>query len=390
MSAKKDIIVPHSAPQPKEPRHTRYTEPSGAQKIVRMPGPFEMHRGGVLPEVQIAYETWGHLTPAGDNVVLVFTGLSPSTHAASSAEDPKPGWWEYMIGPGKPIDTERYFVICVNSLGGCFGSTGPCSIDPRTGRPYNLSFPELSVEDIAHAGREAVRALGIERIHTVVGPSLGGMAALAYSILYPEEVGSLVTISAAAHAQPFAIAIRSLQREIIRKDPAWNAGNYHRDAEPQEGMRLARKLGLMSYRSAEEWMHRFGRNRVPGDNAWREPFGAEFQIESYLEHNAQKFTGTFDANTYLYLSRAMDWFDVSEHGQSLEDALGRIQARRILIIGVESDFLFPVHQQREIAELLEKAGRDVRFAALPSVEGHDAFLVDRDNFAPIVGEFLAG
>jgi homoserine O-acetyltransferase len=361
-----------------------------AAERVRLPGSFAMHRGGVLEQVEIACERWGVLTPAGDNAVLVFTGLSPGTHASSSSADPRPGWWEYMIGPGKPIDTSRFHVVCVNSLGSCFGSTGPASIDPRTGQPYGPDFPALSVEDIARASHETLRALGIGRVRAVVGPSLGGMSALAYGILYPDEVDDLVLISAACHAEPFAIAIHSLQREIIRSDPAWHGGRYERDAAPVSGMRLARKLGLLSYRSAAEWQERFARKRVMPPRTDQGMEAPEFQVESYLDHNAGKFAGDFDANSYLSLSHAMDWFDVADHGGSVEAGLARVGARRSLVIGVESDWLFPPQQQRRLADGLRQSGRVAECVLLPSVQGHDAFLVDEARFAPVVGEFLAG
>ena len=369
--------------------HTPPTHVPPATRLVALPGPFRMRRGGTLPLVHIACERWGELAPSRDNVVLLFTGLSPSAHAASSPEDPTPGWWEYMVGPGRPIDTRRWHVVCVNSLGSCFGSTGPASPDPRTGEPYRLRFPELSIEDIARSAREALRVLGIERVHTVVGASLGGMAALAYAMEFPDEVERLVAISAAARATPFAIAIRSLQREIIRSDPAWRGGDYPPGQGPRVGMRLARKLGLMSYRSAQEWLARFGRERLPEADAAREPFGPEFQIESYLEHNARKFVEHFDANCYLYLSRSMDLFDAAEHGAgSVERALARVRARRALVVGVETDFLFPLFQQEELAEGLRAAGCEVRFEALPSIQGHDAFLVDEARFAPVVARLM--
>ncbi|MEJ2645301.1 MAG: homoserine O-acetyltransferase [Gammaproteobacteria bacterium] len=356
--------------------------------FVRLPEVFSMHRGGELHQARIAYETWGRLSPRRDNALLLFTGLSPSAHAASNAGDPTPGWWEYMIGRGRPIDTDRHYVICVNSLGSCFGSTGPASEDPRTGERYGLDFPELAVEDIARAAHEVVGALGIERLDGVIGASLGGMSALAYSVLYAGGVERLAVLCSAPRAAPFAIAIRSLQREIIRSDPAWKGGRYAPDQQPLTGMRMARKLGLMSYRSADEWEQRFGRERVDAALPFREPFGVEFQVESYLDANARKFIGHFDANAYLYLSRAMDWFDLGEHGGSLEHALGRIGAERCLVVSVESDFLFPLHQQQELADLLRRAGRDVQFAVLPSIQGHDSFLVDKERFAAVVGEFF--
>lgn len=356
---------------------------------VSLPGPFHMRHGGVLPQVEIVYETWGTLSPAKDNVLLILTGLSPGAHAASSAEDPTPGWWEAMVGPGHAIDTERFYVVCVNSLGSCHGSTGAASLDPRTGRPYGMTFPVLGIEDIATAAREALRALGLTRLRALVGPSLGGMSALAYAILFPEEVGALVTISSAARARPFAIAIRSLQREAIRSDPLWNGGEYE-GAGPVTGLRLARKLGLITYRSAQEWRQRFGRERVDVRDDKDGAFGVEFEVEAYLESHARKFVGSFDANCYLYLSRSMDIFDAADHGHgSVEAALATVQAADALVIGVETDFLFPLDQQEEIATLLRRAGRRVRFAPLASIQGHDSFLVDFDRFAPVIAEFLA-
>lgn len=359
-----------------------------ATRLVHLPGPLRMHRGGELPEARIAFETWGRLAAARDNAILIFTGLSPSAHAASSAEDPQHGWWEYMIGPGRPIDTDRFYVICINSLGSCFGSTGPASVDPRSGETYRLRFPELSIEDIAAGGRAVAQTLGIPRLHTVLGPSMGGMAALAYALLYPEEVENLVLLCTAVHALPFAIAVRSLQREVLRSDPAWSGGDYPPDREPYEGMRLARKLGLMSYRSASEWDQRFGREPVKGDRP-SQSFGIEFQVESYLEANARKFIGSFDANCYLYLSRSMDWFDVADHGGTVEAGLSRIEAARTLVIGVETDILFPLRQQKEIVDVLRELGREVHLETLSSLQGHDAFLVDEERFAPVLRRFLS-
>src|SRR6201997_4484835 len=218
-----------------------------------MPDPFPRWRGGALHGARIAYETWGTLNSARDNALLLFTGLSPSAHATSSHEDPSEGWWQRMVGPGLAIDTDYFFVICVNSLGSCFGSTGPASNDPATGKPYRLAFPDLSVEDIARAGYETVRTLGIERLDTVMGPSLGGMVVLAYAAMFPGAARRLVCISGTAAAAPFAIAVRSIQRECITSDPAWAGGNYALEQPPAAGQRLARKLGTVTYRSAAEW-----------------------------------------------------------------------------------------------------------------------------------------
>jgi homoserine O-acetyltransferase len=253
-----------------------------------------------------------------------------------------------------------------------------------------MRFPVLTIEDIATAAHAAVRALGIPRLRAVVGPSLGGMTALAYAILFPRDLDALVVISGAARATPFAIAIRSLQREAIRSDPGWRGGDYPEGGGPVTGMRLARKLGLITYRSAREWRERFGRGRVEVKVPGEGPFGVEFEVEAYLEMHAAKFVGTFDANSYLYLSRAMDLFDAAEHGGSVEAALARVEARRSLVIGVETDFLFPLDQQEELGAGLRKAGRDVRLEVLPSIQGHDSFLIDMDRFCPVIADFLSG
>ncbi|RZA15222.1 MAG: alpha/beta fold hydrolase, partial [Lysobacteraceae bacterium] len=217
-----------------------------------LPSPFPMKRGGSLRDARVAYETWGTLDAAHGNAILILTGLSPDAHAATSPDNPAPGWWEWMIGPGKPIDTDRWFVVCVNALGSCKGSTGPASIDPASGEPYRLDFPELSVEDGAEAAAVVVRRLGIERLACVVGNSMGGMVALALLALHPGIARAHVNICGAARALPFSIAIRSLQREAIRLDPNWNDGRYSDDAYPESGMRMARKLGVITYRSALE------------------------------------------------------------------------------------------------------------------------------------------
>jgi homoserine O-acetyltransferase len=360
-----------------------------ATRFAELDGPLRLFKGGTLERPIVAYESWGRLNEARDNTVLIFTGLSPSAHAASSSADPKPGWWESMIGEGKPIDTQRFFVVCVNSLGSPFGSTNPTSLDPRTGSPYGIHFPEISVEDIAAAGREALRTLGIERVACLIGPSLGGMVVLAYSAQYPDEVANLLSISGAARASPFAIALRSLQREMVRSDPAWRGGNYEAGRGPRLGLRLARKLGTITYRSAEEWQQRFGRRRVPDAAGLAGDFRPQFEVEAYLDHQAQRFAELFDANAYLYLSRAMDQFDLADHGGgSLAAAFGKFRAKRSLVIGVDSDMLFTIDQQREIADHLRAAGNSVDFLAFPSLQGHDAFLVDLPRFQPAIADFL--
>ena len=367
-------------------------------RYIDLPSPFPMKRGGELHGARMAYETWGTLNPGRDNAILVVPGLSPDAHAAANAANPAPGWWEAMLGPGKPIDTDRWFVICVNSLGSCKGSTGPASINPDTGAPYRLDFPQLSIEDGANAAAHVVRELGIDQLACVIGNSMGGMAALALLVRHPGIARSHVNISGAAKALPFSIAIRSLQREAIRLDPSWNDGGYDDASYPDSGMRMARKMGVITYRSALDWDGRFGRVRLDSDRADDEPFGLEFEVESYLEGHARRFVRNFDPNCYLYLSRSMDWFDLGDYcahrsgdGEGNTRAgLASIRIDKALAIGAATDILFPLQQQREIADGLRAGGADARFLALDSPQGHDAFLVDFDRFGPAVREFLDG
>ena len=362
-----------------------------ARRFARLPDPFPMWRGGELRGAQVAYETWGELDSSRSNAVLLFTGLSPPAHAASSRGDPSEGWWEAMLGPGRAIDTDRWFVVCVNSIGSCFGSTGPASIDPSTGEPYRLRFPELSLEDIARGGFEVLRSLGVGRADTVIGPSLGGMVALAFAAQFPRAARRLVCISATTAAAPFAIALRSVQREAIVSDPAWRDGNYDASAPPVDGLRIARKLGTVTYRSAIEWRERFARKPFLATPGIRKvPFAADFAVQSYLEAQAQRFVRVFDANCYLYLSRAMDLFDLAAHRGSPRDALAPAALEQALVIGVESDMLFPLHEQRALADALESAGVSTRLVPLASVEGHDSFLVDIPRFNRAIRSFLNG
>ena len=360
-----------------------------ARKFARLPDPFPMYRGGQLHEAVVAYETWGKLNEARDNAILLFTGLSPSAHAAASSEDSTQGWWEGMVGPGLAIDSNRYCVICVNSLGSCFGSTGAASINPATGAAYRLSFPELSVEDIARAGYETLRSLKIERANTIIGPSLGGMSVLAFAAQFPRAARRLISISGSAAASPFAIALRSIQREAILRDPDWRGGAYTDEQPPATGMRIARKLGMMTYRSAHEWRERFARlPATPTEPPEVGPFAPEFAIQSYLEVHARKFVRAFDPNCYLYLSRAMDRFDLAAHGGSHTAVLKRSAVERALVIGVGSDMLFAIDEQERLAQAFEQAGAVTTFAPLDCIEGHDSFLIDIKRFGNEMRAFL--
>lgn len=362
---------------------------SGARRKVTLDGRFAMHRGGYLESPTMAYETWGELNEARDNAVLIFSGLSPSAHASSSAEDQSAGWWEEMIGSGLPICTDTYYVICVNSLGSCFGSAGPAAINPETNEVYRLDFPVLTLEDVAEAAHGVVRHLGVDALHTVIGCSMGGMSGLAYCVRQPNAVRRFISISSATRAEPFSIAVRSLQREMIRSDPKWLEGDYDPDDPPIVGQRLARKLGMMTYRSPQEWRGRFGRERATSESvSVGNKFRIEFAVESYLESHAKKFTGAFDPNCYLYLSHASDLFDLAEHGGSLKAAFKRLDLEQALVIGVTTDILFPLHQQRELADRLTSACENTKLVELDCIRGHDSFLVDMDAFRPVICEFF--
>ena len=361
--------------------------------VVKVADSFEFKRGGKLPNITMAYETWGKLNSAKSNVVVVLTGLSASSHITSSLSDKSAGWWESMVGKNKPINTEEFHVICINTLGSCFGSTSPVTINEKTKKPYRLTFPELTVEDMARGSYLLLKNLGIDRVKYLIGPSLGGMQALALSSLYNNIVENIILISTATQAHPYAIAIRSLQREVIRKDPLWNNGFYDYDKPPLNGVRIARKIGMTSYRSPREWIQRFGRKRTSEDKLNQNTFGVdntnfEYEIESYLEHHALKFQKLFDANCYLYLSRAMDWFDLADHGNSTQEVFSKFKIENALVISVKSDTLFPPQQQKEIAEGLSQSGSKVEYKELQSIQGHDSFLVDIDTFGKEISKFM--
>ncbi len=351
-----------------------------ATRYAPLASPFRLQRGGVLPGGDVAFETWGTLDAARANAVLLYTGLSPSAHAASSAADPSPGWWEPMIGPGKALDTERLFIVCVNSLGSCFGSTGPASIDPRSGRRYGKDFPELALEDLARGGQAVLTHLGVARAHAVVGASQGGMVALAHLALAPGGARHVISISGTMAAKPYALALRSIQRDAVMADPAFRGGDYPPDAPPRAGLALARKVGTVTYRSAEELDQRFGRQPS------RE--GRDFAVQDYLAQQAARFADAFDAHCYLRLSRAMDRFDLAAHGAPPE-VFRRSGVESALVIGVERDHLFTVQEQAALAEALRAGGIDTTFARLDSLAGHDAFLVDFPAFDATIRPWLA-
>ena len=355
---------------------------NGRRLRVALPSPFALRAGGSLDQAHVAVETWGELAADRSNAIVLFTGLSASAHAASSVEDPTPGWWEGIVGPGKAIDTRRHFVIGVNSLGSCFGSTGPGDLHPATGKPYDGSFPELRVEDIAAATQAAVDHFGIGQLAAAVGASLGGMTVLAHAALFPRRVRRLVSISGALAPWAAAIGTRALQREIL--------GTALATGQPavDQAMRWARKVGVLSYIGYALLEQRFQRRLQPTPAG---ASGTHFAVESWLEHQAAKFAGSFYPWSYWAISRAMDLFDFADFGEPSGDAVdaaARLGVERALVVGVQQDLLFPLPQQREVARVLMAGGIDTEFVQLSSVYGHDAFLTEDDLFGPVLERFL--
>ena len=347
---------------------------------------FKMRHGGELNQAILAYETWGKLNANKDNAILILTGLSADSHAASHCEGDTAGWWEYMLGADKAIDTNKWFVICASSLGSCKGSTGPCSTNPVTGQSYKFTFPDLTLEDIANSSFAMVQSLAIEKLACIIGPSMGGMTALALILQHPNASHHMINIASGCHSEPFSTAIRSLQREAILKDVNFNNGNYSSDQWPRQGMKQARKLGMLSYRSAQEWKERFPRSLRQRPH---KPFGIEFPVEGYLEHHAEKFVHQFDPISYIYLSRAMDWFDAYDYKEaSSENPFLEVKLDTALVVGAQSDLLFPQSQQQEIANLLTENGCQTELNITSSIQGHDSFLVDQDNYSAIIERYL--
>jgi homoserine O-acetyltransferase len=336
--------------------------------------PFPCEWGGVLPGFSLAYETWGTLSPRRDNAILLHTGLSASSHAKSHPRNPSDGWWERFIGPGAPLDTDRYFVICSNLLGGCYGSTGPMSTNPATDAPWATDFPILTVTDMVRAQLRLLDHLKIERLHAAIGASLGGRQSLAIAALAPARVGRLASISAALRAYPQSIALRFVQRQAVMADPDWRGGRYYGTSFPHRGQRIAREIGTITYRSGPEWQERFGRER--GDDG-PPRLDEDFQVERYLAYQGDKFCLQYDANSYLYISKAMDLFDLLE--DKGDGALVEQIRCPALVIGVTTDVLFPVWQQRELAEALTKRRVPVTYVELDAAYGHDAFLIERER-----------
>jgi homoserine O-acetyltransferase len=372
-----------------------------------LPGPVRLDCGRDLYPVRVAYETYGVLSPGRDNVILVCHALSGDAHAAGLATAPPEestrdgfgadgttkglGWWDGMIGPGKAFDTDRFFVLSTNLLGGCRGTTGPASIDPATGSPYGPDFPVITVADMVRTERAFLTELGIERLAAVAGGSLGGMQALEWAILFPDQVDAVIAIASTHALHPQGIAWNAIARNAITGDPAWQGGRYYGTGRaPDAGMGVARMVGHITYLSAPALTDKFGRRLQFADDIRYTIAEPEFEVESYLRHQADSFVKRFDANTYLYTSRALTYFDLARQhgGGSLARALEGVSARTLLI-AFSSDWLYPPSASREIEEALHALGKPVEFHMIEAPYGHDCFLLEEARQTPIIHRFLS-
>ncbi len=354
------------------------------------PEPFAFDSGDELPGFTLRYVTYGRLNADRSNAILICHALSGDHHCAgiNSVRDRKPGWWNNLIGPGKAVDTGKYFVICSNCLGGCQGSTGPKSINPRTGAPYNLDFPLVSINDMVRAQHLLVtRGLGLESLYAVIGGSMGGMQVLQWGVNWPGFARKLIPMATTARQNAQAIAFNEVGRLAIMQDPAWQGGAYPEGQGPKVGLAVARMMAHITYLSDAGLEEKFGRGKISRAGA-RSLFDAEFKVESYLRHQGQSFINRFDANSYLYLTKALDRFDLHGETGRLEDQLGRIESRT-LVVAFTSDWLFPPAQNRAIVHALLRCGREASYAELSLTLGHDSFLVHAPELYQLVRDFLA-
>lgn len=353
-------------------------------KVATPADPLRLQRGGVLEHVTVAFQTYGSLNADGSNAVLVAHALTGSAHAAGVTDQQAlPGWWDPLIGPGKPIDTNRFFVICSNVLGGCYGTTGPSSPKPGSGAPYGPEFPHYTVRDMVAAQRRLMQALGVRSLRAVIGGSMGGMQVLEWAVSYPEMVRAIAPIAVGARHSAWAIGLNEVARRAIMADPAWNGGAYAPDHQPETGLGLARAIAMITYRSYDSLEQKFGRERLSPPSG-SDAVDASFQIASYLEYQGVKLVKRFDANTYIQLTRAMDDYDVSEGRGSLAATLGRVSVPA-LVMGIDTDVLYPESEARALAGLLP----DARYERIRSPHGHDAFLIEYSQLAIRLRQFLA-
>jgi homoserine O-acetyltransferase len=360
----------------------------GLARRVTLPGPLKLDSGALLAPVEIAYETYGTLAPDAGNALLVCHALTGDQHLASAhPRTGKPGWWQRMVGPGRPIDTDRFFVVCANVLGSCMGTSGPASTDPATGRPYAMDFPVITIRDMVRAQALLLDHLGVARLAAVVGGSMGGMQALSWAATFPDRVPAAVVIASTARHTAQNIAFHEVGRQAVMADPNWRGGDYYDGDPPAAGLAVARMAAHITYLSEAGLTEKFGR-RLQARERKSFGFDADFQVESYLRHQGLAFTDRFDANSYLYITRAMDYFDLAEeHGGLLANAF-RGTGTRFCLVSFDTDWLYPTAESRSIVQALNAAGAPASFVELSSPYGHDAFLLDSPDLDRVIAGFL--
>lgn len=349
------------------------------------PNELTLESGEKFGPITLAYETYGTLNDEKSNVILVVHALSGDAHAAGFHEGEKnPGWWDVMIGPGKGLDTNKYFVICSNVIGGCKGSTGPSSINPKTGQPYGLDFPTITIGDMVNAQRRLIDHLGIEKLLTVIGGSMGGMQVLQWMVAYPDRIRSAVPIATAMKHTPQQIAFNEVGRQAIMADSNWRRGHYYGSSIPAKGLAVARMIGHITFMSDVSMAEKFGRRLRPNREPYK--FGAEFEVEGYLHYRGDTFVKRFDANSYLYITKAIDYFNIL-NGKNLADIFKGLMAK-VLVIAFKSDWLYPAYQSQEIVKACKLAGVDATYCEINSTYGHDAFLLEVEEEAHLIKHFL--
>ncbi len=358
------------------------------------PNEMVLESGAKLGPVTLAYETYGNLTPEKNNVILIAHAFSGDSHVAGYYPDDRdkknPGWWESMVGPGKGIDTDKYFVICSNVLGSCMGSTGPSSINPASGEPYGLDFPMVTIGDMVTAQKALIDHLGIPQLLAVIGGSVGGMQVLDWCARFPEMVQSAITIATTMRHSALAIAFNEVARQSIMADPNWKCGNYYQSTPPDLGLAIARMIGHVTYLSDEAMRRKFGR-RLHAKTDFSFDFDIDFQVESYLRHQGSKFVERFDANSLLYITKASDYFDLVDStasGKNLKDL--RETCAKFLIVSYTSDWLYPTYQAKELVQALKRSGNEVSFCEIEADAGHDAFLIPDERLNKLIRGFLHG
>lgn len=354
----------------------------------------QLDNGLTLSPVTVAYETLGTLNQDKDNAILICHAFSGDSHVAGFYEnDPKqenPGWWDFMVGPGKGIDTDKYFVVCCNILGSCMGSTGPSSISPETGKPYGLEFPMVTIGDMVTAQKQVLDHLGVKHLHSVIGGSVGGMQVLEWCVRYPAMIRSAIPIATTMRHSALAIAFNEVARQAIMVDPHWNKGDYYQNPGPDLGLAVARMIGHVTYLSDEAMRRKFGR-KIQDKEDFAFNFEANFQVESYLRYQGSKFAQRFDANSVLYITKAADYFDLADNintQESLQDLQG--SHSKFLVISYTSDWLYPTYQAKELVQALKRTGQDVSFCEIEADCGHDAFLIKDNRLTDLLGGFLDG